>query len=83
MNKKQHLYCIGQIDQKKQESEKCAVKLFKTKINSDKFSFPQCEDKWPVPVSYIVSKLPKPVPSGKTEWMKLTLSVNFSNIKMG
>jgi len=67
MNKKQHLYCNGQVDQKNQESEKCVVKFLETKSNSDKFNNPHCEDKWPVPVSDIVSKLPKSVPSGKKE----------------
>jgi len=83
MNKKQHLYCNGQVDQKNQESEKCVVKFLKTKSNSDKFNIPYCEDKWPVPVSDIVSKLPKPAQSGQNKRTKLSLSINFSNIKMG
>lgn len=52
--------------------------IFETKSNSDKFNFPQCEDEWLVPVSDIVSKLPNPVPSGKTERTKLSFTVNFS-----
>jgi len=84
MNKKQNLYCNGQADQKNQESEKCVVKFLKTKSNNDKSNIPHCVDKWPVPVSDIVSKLPKPVPSGKNEvtsfnqFFKHKNGINFS-----
>jgi hypothetical protein len=78
-SKKQHLYYIGQLHQKNQESEECTAKFLKKKSNSDKFNCPQCEDKWPVPVSDIVSKLPKQVSSGWTERTKqfLSLAVAF------
>jgi hypothetical protein len=62
MCKKQHFYYSGQGGQKIQNSQECVVNLRnKMKRNSTEFNFPDCEDKYPVPVSRTVSKLQKPV----------------------
>jgi hypothetical protein len=58
-SREQHLCYTGQGDQKNQESEECIAKSLKKKSKSDKFNFPRCEDKWPVPVSDFVSPVTK------------------------
>ena len=49
------------------------------------FNIPDCEEKWPVPVSDIVSTLPKPLSSGRAERVKQVLSFafDFSDIRSG
>ena len=61
------------------------VGFFEKRNNSDKFNIPDSEDKWPVPVSDIVSKLPKPLSSGGAERVKqvLLFAFYFSNIRSG
>jgi hypothetical protein len=80
MNKKQRMYCSGQVDQKNQKSEKCAVKFLKTKSDSNKFNIPHCEDKWPVLVSDFLQSYQN---QQHQERMKLSLSVSFSITKLG
>jgi hypothetical protein len=78
-SKKQQLYYTGQVDQKNQESEECIIKFLKNKSNSDKFNYPQFEDKWFMPASDIISELSKPLSSGGTERTKrfLSFAVDF------
>lgn len=82
-SKKQCLHYVGQIEQKRNDVEECDVKFLKKK--GSQFFFPECEDQWPLPITDIVAKLPKPITSGGTARAKrlLSFSIDFTNIKMG
>jgi hypothetical protein len=80
MNKKQHMYCSGHVDQKNQKSEKCVAKFLKTKSYSNKFNIPHCEDKWPFPVSDFLQSYQN---QHHQKRMKFISFSQFSIIKIG
>lgn len=84
-SKKQCLYYVGQVESVNYTLDECIVKFLRKNLTSEKFYFPDRDNKWPVLLQDIVCKLPNPVSTDGTARSKMFLSfpVTFQNFKMG